>query len=161
MAKLRTLLVGAAIAALAFGGGLLAQGVVQSTLTGSECWNAGQGPGGPTAGFVCSNLVTSVQAVATNSGAASFTIGNNVATTILTAQPAVSTITLPASPVSNGAIAEIVNGTASAFSTNAVTVAPNSGQTLLGGNITITTLAAHASVEFRYNLANTTWYQLR
>lgn len=161
MTKLRALLAGAVIAALAFTGFLWAQTVTQTVLSGNECWNAGQGPGGPSAGFVCVNVVNSVQPIGTNSGAASFTIPNNVATTVLTAQPAVSTITLPPLPVSNGAIVEIVNGTASAFATNVVTVAPNSGQTLLGGNITITTLAAHASVEFRFNLANTTWYQLR
>lgn len=160
MTKLRYFLAGAVIAAF-IAAAAFAQSVTQTTLSGNECWNAGQGPGGPTAGWLCVNAVGSVQPTGTNSGAGSFTIPNNVATTILTAQPAASTITLPASPVSNGAIVEVVNGTASAFATNVVTIAPNTGQTLLGGNITITTLAAHASVEFRYNLANTTWYQLR
>lgn len=159
MTKLRTFLAGAVIAALSTFA--FAQTIGQGTISGNECWNAGQGPGGTTVGFVCANTLTSVQNTTTNTGAASFTIANNVATTILTAQPAVSTITLPASPVSNGAIVEIVNGTTAAFATNVVTVAPNSGQTLLGGNITITTLAAHASVEFRFNLSNNTWYQLR
>lgn len=159
MTKLKTFLLGAVIAALA--GYALAQTVGQNNLSGNECWNAGQGPGGPSTGFVCSNMLQSSQSVATNTGASSFTIGNNVATTIITAQPATGTITLPASPVINGAIVEVVNGTTSAFATNVVNVVPNTGQTLNGGNVAITTLAAKASVEFRYVLSNNTWYQIR
>lgn len=160
MRPLHKLALGVAFAATLLGAAL-AQQIVPKNLSGNECWNAGQGPGGPSTGFVCVNLVAAIQPVATNTGAASFTIANNIATTILTAQPAVSTITLPSSPVSNGAVVEIVNGTAAAFATNVVTIAPNTGQTILGGNVTITNLAQHASVEFRYNLANTTWYQIR
>src|SRR5215471_20006085 len=44
---------GAAIAALAVGW-LWAQPVIPNQLSGNECWNAGQGPGGPAVGFVCS-----------------------------------------------------------------------------------------------------------
>jgi hypothetical protein len=80
---------------------------------------------------------------------------------IITAQPSAATISLPASPVPDGDMVEIVNGTASAFATNTVTLAPNTGQTLVGGSITLTTLGAGASVELQYSLANNTWYRLR
>ena len=44
---------GVACAALA-AGWLWAQPIVQNALTGNECWNSGQGPGGPSTGFICS-----------------------------------------------------------------------------------------------------------
>src|SRR5262249_15294267 len=89
------------------------------------------------------------------------TIPNNTNRYILTAQPTAGTLFLPASPVFDGSMIEVANGTAAAFSTNAVTVNPNTGQTLVGGNVTITTLGAGSSNEFQYSLSNNTWYRLR
>jgi hypothetical protein len=150
-----------ALAVAALAAPALAQPVTQNTLTGNECWSAGQGPGGPST-FICSGLVTSSQTVITSTMAASLAIPNNVADLIITAQPANSTtITLPASPVANGAIVEVVNGTISNFVTNVCTIQPAAGQTLVGGNVAITTLAAGASREFRYVLATNSWYPLR
>jgi hypothetical protein len=42
-----------------------------------------------------------------------------------------------------------------------VTLSAASGQTINGGSITLTTLAAHNCVELQYVLSSTTWYQVR
>jgi hypothetical protein len=58
-------------------------------------------------------------------------------------------------------IVQVVNGTTSNFATNVFSIVPASGQTLTGGNIALTTLAAGASRELRYVAATTTWYPMR
>ena len=135
--------------------------IISQTLTGNEALRLQQGgPGGEGFyGTVAQMRNGAGYTLATVTG--STTIPNNTSRYIITAQPAVATISLPASPVLDGSIVEVVNGTASAFATNAVTINPNTGQTLIGGNITITTLAAGASVEVQYSLSNNTWYRLR
>lgn len=146
----------------------LAKAQVQNDLTGNETWQAGQGPGGPGA-YITSGMVRG----GTNGGlvviGGNFTIGATDSTTgmseggniLLAAQPAAATITLPPNPVVNGAVIGICNTTAGAFATNVVTLAPSSGQTLSGGNITLTTLAALTCVRVQFNRPNTTWYRIQ
>ncbi len=173
-------LAGAALAASAVTW-LVAQPVVQNQLSGNECWNVGQGPGGPTIGFLCTNLIrnsnsdTLLSAVSGN-----MTIGSTTNVTlvsgsswgnfpsaglnlIITAQPSAATITMPPSPVVDGAIVKICNGTNSAFATNAVTVQANTNQTMVptGAGVTLTTLAAASCVEYQFALANTSWYKVQ
>lgn len=156
----KLLLLGAALAALS--GSAWAQSIVPGQLSGQECWNAGQGPGGPSIGFLCTFMLNGTQGVSTTTGAANFTLTNQQSDIIFTAQPAAITITLPAVPY-NGQIVEFINGTTSAFVTNVITVQPNTGQTLTGGNITLTTLAAGASRELRYvgQTGAGIWYPVR
>ena len=171
-------LVGAAVAALATTW-LVAQPISQNTLSGAECWNAGQGAGGPSAGFVCADIlrnsthVTALSAVSGNMVVGSTTNVTLVSgsswgqfpsaggTIIITAQPSAATITMPPNPVSDGADVKICNGTNSAFATNAVTVQANSNQTMVptGAAVTLTTLAAATCVEYQFVLANTSWYK--
>lgn len=155
--------------ALALLGGLIAPALaqVQDNLSGNETWSAGQGAGGPGA-YITSGMVRG----GTQGGlvviGGSFTIGATASTTgmseggtiILAAQPAAATITLPPNPVTNGAIISICNSTAAPFATNVTTLAPNTGQTLSGGNITLTTLAALTCVKVQFNRGNTTWYRI-
>jgi hypothetical protein len=70
------------------------------------------------------------------------------------------TITLPANPVIDGTIIGICNVTAAAWATNAVTVAANSNQTIVGvaGNTTLTTLAASTCNKWIWNQSATTWF---
>jgi hypothetical protein len=172
------MMAGAAIAALAFAIGLVAQPLAQNQLSGNECWNAGQGAGGPTAGFLCVNVIrggSPVSNLATVTG--SLTIGaatgnftystgslpmTNLATggdVIVVAQPSAATWTWPALPVTDGAIVGVCNGTTSAFATNAQTPAANTGQTM---NITtaFTTLAAGACIRYQWSQATLTWYKI-
>lgn len=172
-------LVGAALAALSTTLAV-AQPITQNQITGSECWSAGQGPGGPST-FVCVNPVRGSTAdtvlsavsgsftVGTASG--NFTVaagssGTNVGagggSVIITAQPSAGTITLPPNPVVDGAWVRICNGTNAAWTTNAVTVAANAGQTLVptGAAITLTTQAAASCTGYQWSQGLLSWYKV-
>ena len=130
-------------------------------ITGQECWNAGQGSGGPSAGYLCTFMVQNSQGVLTTALTAPMTMSQSASDIIITAQPAAAAnITLPPSPL-NGQIVEVVNGTTAAFATNVFSIVPSGSQTIVGGNIALTTLAAGASKELRYVQATNTWYPLR
>lgn len=179
MRRLLALVFGAALAALATP--LAAQPITLNQTTGQECWNAGVGPGGTSAGFVCTNLVrggtaNSILSAVSGSftvgaGSGNFTVsggpsmpnlllGGNV---IITAQPSAATITMPASPFPDGGIVRICNGTNSAFATNVVTVAANTNQTMVptGAAVTLTTLAANTCVGYQWNLVAASWYKVQ
>ena len=163
MTRLKLMLSGAVIAAL---GGLAGYGWAQTiavfNATGNECWNASAGgPGGPSAGYICTFLTRNSEGTSTSTGAAAQTLTYQTSSLILTAQPASgANITLP-SPAPDGMVVEVINGTTGAFSANVFSVVPNSGQTLVGGNVALTTLAAGTSREFRFVAATNTWYPIR
>lgn len=168
---MRKFIIGGAALGLLLGVGLgllVAQPVTQNQVTGNECWNAGQGPGGPSA-FLCLNVARGGTANAVlASVAGSFTIGGTAATAasadggnvLITAQPAAATITMPANPVPDGAIVGVCNVTGAAWATNVVTLAANSGQTLAQA-ATLTTLAAGTCAREQWNQANATWYRVQ
>lgn len=156
--------------ALAFVGGLCAPAFGQgyTDLSGNECWNAGQGPGGPS-NFLCSDVLRNSNQIVTTTIAGAITVGVSTGLTalrwggnlIVTAQPAAAVITMPPNPVPDGAIVGICNPTAAAYATNVVTVAGNTGQTApAGATATITTLAAGNCVRFQFNRPTTTWYRV-
>lgn len=152
----------------------------QNQFSGNEVWRAAQGPGGPeqfislnsVRGGTANTVLTAVTGsftvgaasanftLASGSSAAATSDGGNV---IITAQPSAATITLPASPVPDGSIVGVCNGTNSAFATNVVTVAANTSQTLVptGANITLTTLAADTCFKYQWVQANTSWYRVQ
>ena len=113
-----------------------AQSVVQDNLSGNEAWNAGQGPGGPTTGYLTSNLVRN--SIATVLNATSGTFGSGALSTlseggyvIFSTQPLTATVlTLPPNPVTNGARAGFCNATASNFATTAISFATSASQSL-------------------------------
>lgn len=165
----RTLLAGALLGAFA-AGVALAQSVVQDNLSGNEAWNAGQGPGGPTTGFITTNLLrNSTAKVATTLTTASSTFGvgalvslNRGGNVLITAQPAlITTLTAPANPVPDGAIAGICNVTGSNFGTTNIGYAPNTGQSAGSGVFTNNAIGTGACMYFQFNRANTTWYKIQ
>jgi hypothetical protein len=164
---------GVACAALATSW-LWAQPVIQNTFTGLECWEVGQGPGGPGT-YACSqsfrgstnNLPLTATGSWTMGATSANTTPNNTATLVYggsvlyTANPSgPPTITLPPNPLTDGTIVAVCNTTSGAFTTGG-SVTANTGQTLSGGNISITTLAAFTCVVAQWNLANATWYRIR
>lgn len=172
---------GAAIAALVIPGWVaLSQTLLQTDLSGNEAWNAGQGAGGPSTGFVTSNLVrggtanTILSAVSGNftvgTATGNFTVtgspspanlsqGGNI---ILTAQPSAATITLPASPVADGATVGVCNGTNANFAANAIGFAANTGQTCAAPCSTTTaTLAAGTCLKVQFNRSQLTWFKVQ
>jgi hypothetical protein len=175
MSYLRSLLVGALVALTFSSAG--AQTITQSTVSGNECWNAGQGPGG-TSAFLCLNTARGGTANAVLSAVSgSFTIGaatGNFTNTsspnmtqvvdggnvLITAQPSAATITLPPNPVPDGAIIGVCNASGAAWATNVVTLAANTSQTLAVA-ATLTTLAAGACAREQFNFNNSTWYRVQ
>lgn len=138
---------------------LVAQPVVQNQLSGNECWNSGQGPGGPSSGFVCAFVMRNGTALKTFSGS-----GVQTYTALITdstlywvgAAPTSWTITTPAAPF-DGEIIQIATDTTL---TTMVTLTANSGQTL-DTTYSAQTLTAKTSVEFQFSLATNKWYQMR
>lgn len=145
-----------------------AQSVIWQDLSGNECWNAGQGPGGPSQ-FLCADVLRNSRQIVTTTIAAAITVGVSTGLTalryggnlIVTAQPLAAVITLPPNPFPDGGIVGICNPTAAAYSGNVVTVAGNTGQTSpVGATATITALSAGNCVLFQFNRPNTTWYRI-
>jgi hypothetical protein len=165
---------GVACAALATSW-LMAQPVVQSTFTGNECWNAGQGPGGPSTGFICSQGVRGGANNLPVTIAGNFTVGiiNTANVTplnltglayggrlLVTAQPTAATITLPPSPLQDGIVVAYCNVTGSAFATNVVTFGANTGQTIGGTSNAMTVQPADSCAAIQWNVANSAWYRI-
>lgn len=164
MLRLRTLMTGAALAALAFTLGWevhAQQNLTNRTLSGLEAWSVGQGgPGGPSIYVTTAQLRNSTGTQPTTSTSGTLVVPTTTATLISTsACGGTMTVDLPALPF-DGEIFEWVNGTASTAFTTGCVVASTDGSTIVGSTAA-STLAAGASLEFRYSLANNTWYKMR
>lgn len=156
-------------AVLALTGALWAQAPTQDTTSGNECWNAGQGPGGPS-NWLCINLVrNSTAKIVTALTGGNFTIGGTAATAaiadggaiLVTTQPSpAANITLPANPVPDGAIIAYCNVSNGAFATNVVSFVANTGQTI-ATSFQMTTQAAGSCTKVQFNRATTTWYRIQ
>ncbi len=163
MRKLRHTLLAGALLALA-AGAAYAQSVVQDNLSGNETWNVGQGPGGP-GGFVTSNLIRSSIAKVLNATSGTFGAGSlatlgNGGFVIFTTQPLAATVlTLPPSPVEDGAVAGFCNATASNFATTAISFATNTGQALTA--ISVTALTATSCVQVVFDRTTLSWLRIR
>jgi hypothetical protein len=147
-----------ALAVAAFAAPALAQPVTQNNVTGNECWQVGQGPGGP-GQYFCINLSRNGTAFATFSGAGAQTFTATTANSTLYwvgTAPTTWTITLP-SPAFDGEIVTVATDTTL---TTLVTVNPASGQTM-DGTYNAQTITAFNSVEFQFSFAALKWYRLR
>lgn len=161
-------LAGIAIATLAYG---QITSIFGTALNGNEAVrvNIASGGGSGTEFFVTTGRLTSGNSYAYFSAfPASFTIGANAATAamanggalLINAANTAQTFTLPANPVADGTIISVCNATATPWATNAVTVAANSSQSLVGSG-TLTTLAASTCAKFIWNLPQTTWFRVQ
>jgi hypothetical protein len=159
----RLLLSGAAI--LAFAGIVVAQqNLSNRTMSGHEVVTISQsGPGGASLYAETSQFRNSQGVAIQASGAGNFIISITTATTIFTAASGgAQTVTLPPLPY-DGQIVEITNGTAATAFTTGSVVNTSDGSTITGGAsaTALGTLAAGASAEWRYSLANNVWYRMR
>ena len=158
-------LVGAACAALATTW-LIAQPVVQNALSGNECWNAGQGPGGPSTGFVCAYQTRSsygyLLGVAGTTGTVQLLNTQNMVVMPVQSTAGV-TFNMPLNPtVVDGAVVSFCNTSNAAFATQVVTITATAPQVFAtGATTTLTTLAARTCVKLIYTAANTTWSQIQ
>lgn len=152
-----SLLAGAAVLALA--STVFAQSIGTNPLTGNECWNAGQGPGGPAVGYVCANVMRDGAAlrVFSGSGAQTYTATTQDSTLYWTSTaPTTWTITTPPSP-SNGQILTIGTDT---LLTSLVTLTANTGQTI-NTAFSSGTINAASSIAYQYSTSTTKWYRIR
>ena len=151
-------------AALAVALPLIAQPVTQNVLSGNECWNAGQGAGGPSVGFICAFQTRSSWGYVSNPAATAGTVQlpPNQNSVIFAAQPTGGGVTfnlpLSGAGVTDGQIVTFCNTTNAALVGVAVTVAAVAPATITAGSTTtLTTLAQHQCVKFFYTASNTTW----
>lgn len=157
-----------ALAGLFLASAVWAQSVIQDNLSGNEAWNAGQGPGGPTTGFITSNLVRNSKAAVVTTLTTSITYGTTPLGTLsegglvlVTSQPlVVTTLTAMANPVTNGAEIGVCNVTGSAFATTAINIAANSGQTL-NTTFAVNNLGATTCARYLFNRSETKWYRIQ
>lgn len=161
----RTLLAGAAIS-VALAVAAVAQSISYDNVTGNECWNAGEGPGGPSA-FLCLNTVRNgmAQVTAIPSGAQTLGTGTyaNLAkggNLLITSQPvATVTLTAPPNPVPDGAIIGVCNATGSAFATTNIAIVANTGQTF-NSTASLNNLGA-TCINYQFKRSTTTWYRIQ
>lgn len=161
----RWLLAGALLVGLS--APLIAQAVIYQDLSGNECWNAGQGPGGPSS-FLCADVLRNSQQKVQGAHTGAITFGTSTLAklrygglALITTQPlAATTFTLPPNPVPDGAKAGFCNVTGSNFATTAIAFTTSTAQTL-NTSISLTTLGAGTCAEVIFNRANTTWYRIR
>ena len=146
---------------------LVAQPVIQNQLSGNECWNAGQGPGGPSTGFICAFQTRSswgyLLTAAATTGTIQLTAQQNavIMPIQITTGPLVFNMPLAPTPV-DGAIVVFCNTSNGAFATQAVTITATAPQVFATGAVTtLTTLAARTCVKLIYTLSNTTWSQVQ
>lgn len=137
----------------------IAQQVTQNAISGNECWNAGQGPGGPSQ-FLCINQVRNGAAFlvvpsVTGNPTTTLTQANSTVYWVGTA-PTTWTVNLPV-PAFDG---EIVSVGTDTTLTSMVTVVAGTGQSL-NSTFSNQTISAKTSVEFQYSAGTTKWYELR
>lgn len=136
-----------------------AQQLVGPGVSGNECWNAGQGPGGPASGYMCAFLLRNGSSLSVVSGSGAFTTLVTPLQSVLYwvgAAPTSWTITTPTNPF-DGEIIQLATDTTL---TTMVTLTANTGQTL-DQTYTSQTLSAVSSVEFEFSLATAKWYRMR
>ncbi|HEX4500625.1 MAG TPA: hypothetical protein VH187_05545 [Scandinavium sp.] len=160
MRNVKGWLVGAALVALATA--VIAQPVAQNNVSGNECWNAGQGPGGPSS-FLCINLVR-------NGTAMALITGSGAATTIATQQqqvlmwngaaPTTWTVTLP-NPAFDGELLTLGTNTTLTTMVTAQTTNTPQVQVALSPAYSAQTLTAGTSVMWQFNFASLTWFRVR
>ena len=158
---------GAILVALGLSIGLYAQPIVQNVLTGQECWDSGQGPGGPTTGWVCAYQMRGSWGYVNSSNAVlspnPFQLTPFTNSVLMTAQitPTASSFNMPLTPT-DGQIVTFCNTTNAAFTTTAVTITATAPQVFATGATTaLTTLAARTCVKLIYTASNTTWSQVQ
>ena len=142
--------------AFAISGLAWSQSVTNQAPSGNECWNAGQGPGGPSS-FLCINQTRNGFGAATTSGsgAATTTVTNEQGLIIWTgAAPTTWAITLPCVPRPG---AQVIISTATTLTTM-VTITAATGCTMETA-ISGITITDNIAVEFA--LIGTAWYRLR
>ena len=139
----------------------LAQPVTQQAVTGNECWNAGQGPGG-TGTFLCINQVRNGNGITTFSGtgAVATIATQNTGSAMWTgAAPTTWTITLP-NPAFDGEVFQV--GTDTTLTTMVTVQAGTTPQNqTMSAAFSAQTVTAGTSVLWQYSNTLSKWFKVR
>lgn len=135
---------------------VLAQQVVQTSISGNEVWVVGQGPGGP-GSYIGINTVRGSQPITTKSGTGSATSTATPGTLCwVSTAPTTWAVTLPAAPA-DGTVVRLCTDTTL---TTMVTVTAGSGDTLTT-TFNSQTLTANASFPaWQYKASSKIWYRI-
>jgi len=147
--------------ALAIGTWVYAQGVVQNEISGNECWNAGQGPGGPS-NFLCINQVRNGQAISliSGSGAATTAATQQQGTLMWTgAAPTTWAVTLP-NPAYDGEVLCLGTDTTLTTLVTVTALTTPENQTLAAA-FSAQTISVGTSTCFQFTNATLKWFKLR
>lgn len=151
-------LVAGALLVLAFGGWLWAQPISLQNLSGQECWNVGQGAGGP-GGLLCVPLVRNGTDITTYSGSGAVVTqaAQNMGTLYWTgAAPTTWAITLPANPFDG----EVVRVSSDTTLTTMVTVTAGTGATM-NAAYTSQTVTANTTAAWQFDQPGGKWFRLQ
>jgi hypothetical protein len=139
-----------------------AQPLSQNQVSGNECWNSGQGPGGPTAGFLCTNIVR-------NGAATQVVSGSGAASTVATTQngtllwhgtaPTTWAVQLP-NPAFDGEIVRLTTDTTLTTMVTLSVVTSPQNQTLHAA-FSSQTITADTSVAWQFNLSLLQWTKIQ
>jgi hypothetical protein len=155
---MRKALVAGAVLALAFTGALLAQQVSQQQISGQECWQAAQGPGGQ-GQWLCIPLVRNGSDIQTVSGTGAVTTQAPQGTGTLYwtgAAPTTWAVTLPNVPFDG----QLVRLSTDTTLTTMVTVTAGSSGTM-NAAYAAQTLTLNTSVVWQFDQPANKWYRLQ
>lgn len=162
MTKLRALLAGVVIAALALTGVLWAQGISPTGLSGNEVWNCGEGPGGPSI-FCTANLMRNATGytLVPTGGTVNTTVPTNTAKLIATGAITTWNVTMENSPVDGKMLEISCPGGSATVAVSAGTVP--SGTTISGTAFTACTSGGVAAntAEWIYSLSANVWERIQ
>lgn len=142
----------------------LSQSISYPTMTGTQCWSAGQGISGPSAWFCSQLIIDYINANSLNQTSITTKSGTGSATSTATpgtlvwvgTAPTTWTITLPSGPV-NGTIVRVTTDTTL---TSMVTVQAGSGDTMQASYAS-QTLSANTTVAWQYVASSKIWYKVQ
>ena len=154
----KRLLIGALAVGLITPLALFAQSITNRSLNGTTTFEGSiNGPGGTLQDVTAAQLRNATGVATTAATTGTYVSTTSTATLVSTAASVSLTVDLPPKPY-DGEIFEWLNGSAGAFT--AGTIAVTDGSTIVNGS-TAGTLAAGASIEYRYVLSTNSWYRMR
>jgi hypothetical protein len=151
-------LVAGAVLALASVGWLWAQPVAQNQISGNECWNAGQGPGGPSQ-FLCIPQVRNGADMNIFSGAGAVTTQVTQQNSTLYwsgTAPTTWTITLTSPPFDG----QLIRVSTDTTLTTLVTIVAGTVGTL-NSTYNAQTITANTTVAWQFDQPTLKWYRLQ
>jgi hypothetical protein len=153
---------------------LYAQPVVQNTFSGNECWNSGQGPGGPSTGFIClagvragvqlipvTNANTLAPIVTSGCPACATTANLNYTTYLWhSTAPTTWAVTLP-NPANDGQVVKLASDTTLTTLVTVTALTTPQNQTLSAAYTSQTITANTSGPAWQFSLSLLQWTRIQ